>query len=147
MSTDKEPTKKPCGHCGKPRASNAPWSFATMPTRPSCMECVEKHLGAAYVLLSEARDGYGFAYRMRAIGHLHEAEDESQEWPPLHDAIRAARRGYQGDGVMPNWDMLGDLCTRLASASGDADQPDAAQVEAVIPGRTQDDAADYTLER
>lgn len=27
------------------------------PTRPSCIECVEKHLGAALVLLTEAREG------------------------------------------------------------------------------------------
>lgn len=46
-------------------------------TRPSCLECVEKHLGAAWVLLAEYRDGY--PHRLRAIGHLHEAEDESQD--------------------------------------------------------------------
>mgnify|MGYP006304181587 CR=1 FL=1 len=27
------------------------------PTRPSCIECVEKHLGAALVLLTETREG------------------------------------------------------------------------------------------
>ena len=42
------------------------------PTRPSCIDCVEKHLGAALVLLTETREGY--AYRLRAIGHLFEAE-------------------------------------------------------------------------
>ncbi len=26
--------------------------------------------------------------RLRAMGHLFEAEDESQAWPDLHDAIR-----------------------------------------------------------
>jgi len=74
-------------------------------TRASCIECVEKHLGAAYVLLTETRDGY--AHRLRAIGHLHEAEDESQEWPELHAAIRAARKAYQTDGTMPDWEALG----------------------------------------
>ena len=29
-----------------------------------------------------------------AIGHLFEAEDESQAWPELHDTIREARRAY-----------------------------------------------------
>ncbi len=71
------------------------------------MECCEKHLGAAYVLLAETNDGY--AHRLRAIGHLHEAEDESQEWPDLHNAVREARKKYQTDGVMPEWDHLEDL--------------------------------------
>lgn len=74
------------------------------PTRPSCIVCVEKHLGAAYVLLTECREGY--AYRMRAVGHMFEAEDESQEWKELHDAIRDARINYQSAEVMPDWDVL-----------------------------------------
>ena len=73
-------------------------------TRASCLECIEKHLGAAYVLLTETRDGY--AHRLRAIGHLHEAEDESQEWPELHAAVRDARKAYQADGTMPDWEAL-----------------------------------------
>ena len=62
------------------------------------------HLGAALVLLTETREGY--AYRLRAIGHLFEAEDESQEWPQLHAAIREARKAYQADGTLPDWDAL-----------------------------------------
>jgi hypothetical protein len=73
-------------------------------TRPSCLECVEKHLGAAWVLLSERRDGYG--HRLYAIGHLFEAEDESQAWPDLHYAIREARRTYQQTGKVPDFDAL-----------------------------------------
>ncbi|MGQ9506197.1 MAG: hypothetical protein ACUVQR_14955, partial [Thermogutta sp.] len=58
------------------------------PTRSSCVSCVEKHLGAAYVLLTEAREGY--AYRLRAVSHLFEAEDESQEWAvPQRDVDRS----------------------------------------------------------
>ena len=75
-------------------------------TRPSCVECVEKHLGAACVLLAETQDGY--AYRLRAVGHLHEAEDESQSWPALHEAVRAARKAYQTQGAMPDWQKLQD---------------------------------------
>lgn len=56
------------------------------------------------VLLSETRDGY--PHRLRAIGHLHEAEDESQEFPALHDAIRAARKAFQETGTMPSFDKL-----------------------------------------
>jgi len=90
---------RPCG-CGrqsKPRP-------AAPVTRPSCLECVEKHLGAAWVLLAEYRDGY--PHRLRAIGHLHEAEDESQEWSELHRAIREARKLYQRDGTMPDFTLL-----------------------------------------
>jgi len=73
-------------------------------TRASCLACVEKHVGAAYVLLTETRDGY--AHRLRAIGHLHEAEDESQAFAALHAAIRAARKAYQIDGTIPEWQLL-----------------------------------------
>ncbi|MBP8954792.1 MAG: hypothetical protein KBI47_20550 [Armatimonadetes bacterium] len=72
------------------------------------------HLGAAYVLLAETLDGY--AHRLRAIGHLHEAEDESQEWPELHAAIREARKAYQTDGTMPDWESLAGAMARTAAA-------------------------------
>jgi hypothetical protein len=97
-ATSTVPTRK-CG-CGRPAQGDA----GVIATRPSCLECVEKHLGAAYVLLAETRDGY--AHRLRAVGHLHEAEDESQTWPALHDAIRNARKAYQAAGAMPDWDAL-----------------------------------------
>jgi len=93
---------QPMGKCGC-RGRSAPNGVAA--TRASCVECVEKHLGAAYVLLTETLDGY--AHRLRAIGHLHEAEDESQEWQELHAAIREARKAYQADGTMPDWEALG----------------------------------------
>jgi hypothetical protein len=80
------------------------------PIRPSCLECVEKHLGAAMVLCSEIREGY--SYRLLVIGHLHEAAEESQEYPELHHAIREARKAYQNDNVQPNWELLGALMER-----------------------------------
>jgi len=76
----------------------------TKVTRPSCTECVDKHLGAACVLMGEHRDGY--PHRLRAIGHLHEAEDESQEWPALHEAVRAARKAFQQQGEVPDFELL-----------------------------------------
>jgi hypothetical protein len=103
--------KKPCTNCPPlvvPRRSYTP-------TRPSCIECVEKHLGAAYVLLTETREGY--AYRLRAVGHLFEAEDESQEWPELHAAIREARRAYQSSGAIPDWDHLAKLVHALQTGT------------------------------
>lgn len=87
------------------------------PARPSCIECVEKHLGAAMVLLAELNDlpddeasrRQGFSRRLRAIGHLFEAEDESQEWPDLHNAIRQARKAYQASGKMPDLERIAAL--------------------------------------
>jgi len=74
------------------------------PPRPSCLECVEKHLGAAMVILAEIHDGY--AYRLQLIGHLHEAEDESRRWPLLHDLIRQSRKAYQQQDTVPDWELL-----------------------------------------
>lgn len=82
----------------------------TRATRPSCLECVDKHLGAAWVLIAETRDGY--PHRLRAIGHLHEAEDESQEYPELHEAIRRARKRYQQEGVCPDFARLEAMVAR-----------------------------------
>lgn len=59
-------------------------------TRPSYLECVEKHLGEAWVLNAKHRDGY--PHRLRAIGHLHGAVAESQAWLELHDATPHAGR-------------------------------------------------------
>jgi len=108
-ATEATPAAKKCG-CKAKNAAVQP----TAPTRPSCLECVEKHLGAAYVLLAETADGY--AHRLRAIGHFHEAEDESQEWPTLHTAIRAARKTYQTDSRMPDWEALGKLAQEVRDA-------------------------------
>jgi hypothetical protein len=56
------------------------------------------------VILGEIHAGYSF--RLRLIGHLHEAEDESQEFPSLNQAIRDARKLYQRSGVSPDWELL-----------------------------------------
>ena len=48
-----------------------------------------------------------------AAGHIFEAEEESQEWPDLHAAIRQARKTYQSDGTMPDWPALEDLIGRV----------------------------------
>jgi hypothetical protein len=73
-------------------------------SRQSCIECVEKHIGAAFVIASEIHDGY--AYRLRLIGHLHEAEDESQVYTELHNLIRQSRKEYQKDNKIPDWELL-----------------------------------------
>lgn len=116
------PEKKPCPNCppstpagGKGRPLVVPRGGYT-PSRPSCASCCEKHLGAAYVLLTESRDGY--AHRLRAIGHLFEAEDESQAWPELHNAIRQARRAYQAAGAMPDWESLAAMLAACRESPG-----------------------------
>lgn len=105
------PKQKKCGDCPPLVVPHRGYT----PTRPSCIECVEKHLGAAYVLLTESREGY--AHRLRAIGHLFEAEDESQEWPELHNAIRGARKAYQADGTMPDFAALAEQIAGLRAIS------------------------------
>jgi hypothetical protein len=81
---------------------------ALPPSRPSCLECTEKHLGAAAVLIGEVGDGYT-AHRMLAVGHLNEAADESQAFPALHVAIRESRKNYQTNGVVPDFQALSRL--------------------------------------
>ena len=114
------PKQKKCNDCPPlvvPRRSYTP-------SRPSCIECCEKHLGAAMVLLAELNDlpddettrRQGFSRRLRAIGHLFEAEDESQEWPDLHASIRTARKAYQASGTMPDSENLGTLANAVRSA-------------------------------
>jgi hypothetical protein len=105
----------PCSDCSQknefPPTDNPTDNRAA---RPSCLECVEKHLGAAMVLCSEVRDGY--PYRLLVIGHLHEAEDESQEYDVLHDAIRQARKAYQKDGTIPDWTLLAKNMEEIQTA-------------------------------
>ena len=73
------------------------------------------------MLLTETRDGY--AHRLRGIGHLHEAEDESQAWPDLHTAIRTARKAYQTDGTMPDWEVLGQAAVAIKQATSLSKEP------------------------
>ena len=91
------------------------------PARPSCIECCEKHLGAAYVLLAELNDlpdarraePPNLSRRLRAIGHLFEAEDESQEWPEFHAAIREGRKAYQGTGKLPDFEAMAAILASI----------------------------------
>jgi hypothetical protein len=115
MSTNQpdEKANRPCKDCGK---KSMRVIQVETPSRPSCLECVEKHLGAAMVMLSEIHDGY--AYRLQFVGHLHEAEDESQEWPPLHDLIRQSRKAWQQQGTVPDWERLAETLREVGHARG-----------------------------
>lgn len=105
-----------CG-CGQRLADNlekrrlGPLSRRKQAKRSSCLECVEKHLGAAWVLITEHQNGY--PHRLLAIGHLHEAEEESHAWPELHDAIREARKAYQRTGETPAFERLAGMLPGL----------------------------------
>lgn len=86
-----------------------------MKTRPSCLECVTKHLGAAWVLIKEHHDGYD--HKMMAIGHLHEAEDESQEWPELNAFIRQSRKMYFQTNECPKFEVMAMMIEGILNAS------------------------------
>ena len=90
----------------------------TKMTRDSCLDCCEKHLGAALVLMAEHRDGY--PHRLYAIGHLHEASEETQAWPELHVALREARKNYQVDGTTPDVEHLMALIAEVRAGAGDS---------------------------
>lgn len=57
--------------------------------------------GRGVLALEDFRRRY--LHRLHAIGHPHEAEDESQQWPELHAAIRHACRAFQQAGTMPDF--------------------------------------------
>ena len=96
---------KPCKGCGEHQKrptqmrTDGGWS-----DEQTCMECVEKHLGAALVMFGEIRNGY--KNRMKVVGHLFKAEHESADCEKLSDLIRDARRRYQATNVEPDWEVL-----------------------------------------
>ena len=68
------------------------------------------------ILSGEYRDGY--PYRLRIIGHLHEAEDEAQAYSQLHTALRGARKAFQQKGIVPDFDSLSNMATKARGVSG-----------------------------
>jgi len=96
--------------------------------RPSCPLCVKKHLGQAAVLFQEAIQGYP-AHRWLAIGHLAEAEAESQQMAPgLADRIRNERKKAEEGDYVPN-------CIELLQGLDDSDMSIEARVAARFAGR------------
>jgi len=76
---------------------------------------VEKHLGAAFALSSEILGGH--AYRMRFVGHLHEAEEECQGHPSLGLLIRQFRKAYQTNRTIPDWNRLANALYKVMDES------------------------------
>ena len=72
--------------------------------RPSCLDCVIKHLAQAIVLMKESRLGYTI-HKWLAIGHLAEAEEESiSKYPELAAKIKEARNAIDIQGIL--WDVF-----------------------------------------
>jgi hypothetical protein len=62
--------------------------------RPSCPDCVRKHLAQASIISSEVKLGHPELYWF-AVGHLAEAEAESvKDYPELAEKIRQERLTY-----------------------------------------------------
>lgn len=86
-----------------------------MDARPSCLECVYKHIGSAMVLMSEVERGYP-EHKLLAIGHLSEAEEESQDqYPELASALREIRKEYQSEGETPDLYGLVELMRAIGA--------------------------------
>ena len=79
--------------------------------RPSCLDCVKKHLAQALVLACEVKKGYPDHYWL-VIGHMAEAEDELLEHDEVYaNKIRDERVKYMLDNQyqIPFMDMIKDL--------------------------------------
>lgn len=79
-----------------------------MNSKRECNECVIKHLGSAYILYEETRNGYP-EDRILVIGHLDQAASHAftQE---QRESIREFRKNYQDNGILDYADI-----TRIAS--------------------------------
>lgn len=79
-----------------------------MNSKRECGECVIKHLGSAYVLYEETRNGYP-EDKILVIGHLDQAASHgiNQE---IRESIRELRKKYQESGEL----FYGDI-TRITS--------------------------------
>jgi len=76
--------------------------------RPTCEMCVRKHLGQAAVLFQEAIQGYP-QHLWLAIGHLAEAEAESQSaYPGFAGLLRHERKKAEEGGYTPDCVLLLD---------------------------------------
>lgn len=91
--------------------------------RESCLDCIVKHLGQAYVLLMESILGY-LEHRLLVIGHLAEASEEAvKEYPELAKLIRQHRTQYQKDALyeIPFFDIY-EYVMLLASLAGTGEE-------------------------
>lgn len=120
-----QPKKKPCKGCDDQK---------------SCIECVEKHLGDAVVLMTEIQQGYSLK-RLRFVGSLSQAEQESLIWPRLSNTIRAERKLFQQSPPdNPYWPNFANLASLLEEARKQAtpEQLTAEGAYGVVTARSTD---------
>jgi hypothetical protein len=86
------------------------------PSRPSCLDCVQKHVGSAWSLMGEVPDGYP-EHRLLAIGNLREAEEESQAYATLHNMLRHARKAYTANSTIPDFKAITAEIDRIRGAT------------------------------
>lgn len=112
-------------------------SGASEAPRPGCILCVKKHLGQAAVLFQEALQGYP-AHRWLAIGHLAEAEAESQELDSdFADEIRQERKKAEVGDYIPD-------CTDLLVKCGELDGSEMEYEATALRVASRFMAADYS---
>lgn len=102
--------------------------------RETCLFCVSKHLGQAIVLMQEASSGYPL-HRWLAVGHLGEAEAESQhDFPELTAMIRKTRCRLMGqepsgpENVKSLMDLLAEVRNRAALINGISEEEHLANI-------------------
>ena len=88
--------------------------------RPSCLICVEKHVGEAMETYQELLklENSGLDTReakinwklnhLSIIGSFRLAADESEKFPVLHEVLVASRRTYHYYHLEPNWQRIAE---------------------------------------
>ena len=86
--------------------------------RPSCLDCVRKHLGQAAVLIDEVAAGYT-DYKWLVVGHLAEAEAESMhDWADLAYIIRERRLLYMSTDTLSVLPLIKEADRREKDGTG-----------------------------
>lgn len=88
----------------------------------SCILCVSKHLGKAQAeyekMLSSDDMKIRGRCRIRIIGNLNEAVDESSAFPELSAKIKAFERDFRYDGAFGDLNPIIDMVTELSLQEG-----------------------------
>ena len=91
--------------------------------RPSCLNCVRKHLAKAEINLTEWKLGYPSRYYWMCMGQMSEAEDEAiRDYPDLAKEIRNERKLLEDDPAyeIPLLDLI-DVVTAVAEEEESSD--------------------------
>lgn len=90
--------------------------------RESCLFCVKKHVGKAFVLYKEllsaepSREGEGkvngLLNHLEIIGNLQAAADEATQYRELYSLLLESERSYRYEGIAPDWEKIALLTAR-----------------------------------